>query len=148
MKLQRDNGGTNYSSIDSFESKLSLSLPEEYREFLYQYNGGLTSEGSDTYLINEKQVVIDRLFGIDTKPSYDIESLLYSYADRFPKGIIPIGEDPGGNYICLNVNMGVDYGKVLFYDHEIENEDEQGRPTWDNLSLIANSFNSFTEQLH
>jgi cell wall assembly regulator SMI1 len=150
MRLQRENRGTDYSTVSRFEKKIGFILPNDFKDFLYEFNGGLTEEGSDVFFINDrkKNSMIDKFFGLDLKPSSNIEYLLDYYSDRFPKGIIPIGEDPGGNYICLNVNEGKDYGKVYFYDHEVDNEDGQGNATWANLTLIADTFTEFLEKLH
>ncbi|MEZ4903851.1 MAG: SMI1/KNR4 family protein [Spirosomataceae bacterium] len=53
----------------------------------------------------------------------------------------------GGNYVCICLK-GENYGKIYFYDHEVENENEDGTLNWDNLYLIANSFTEFLEKLH
>jgi hypothetical protein len=88
-------------------------------------------------------------FGINLeKTRFNILGVIEEGFSEFPSGVIPIGEDPGGNYICLNLNEGIDYGKVYFYDHEVENEDDEGNITWDNMYLVADSFKAFIELLH
>lgn len=150
MEFLRENGGIASRSITNFENKYSIVLPISYRKFLIQFNGGLTAKGSEVFLINEyqKSSIIDKFYGLNIKESSNIEFYLDNYYDIFPGGIIPIGEDPGGNYICLNANGNEDYGKIYFYDHEIDNENEDGTLNWNNLYLIANSFTEFLEKLH
>ncbi len=149
MEFKKKYGFTNTHSIEEFEAQFNILLSLDYKEFLKNENGGIPLK--KTFLINNKQGydTIDIFFGLDMeKPFLSLSYLIESYFDRFPKGILPIGEDPGGNYICLNVNEGEDYGKIYFYDHEVDNENNDGTLNWDNLYLIADSFTEFIAKLH
>lgn len=64
-----------------------------------------------------------------------------------PTGILPIGHDPGGNYICIALT-DENYGQIYFYDHEEPNEDSNGNVNWNNLYLVAKSFSEFLNKLH
>lgn len=146
--LRKDFGTGTIEKIQYFESRMGLKFPSDYFEFLKKNNGGFPQK--KVFLINETQGEdsLSVFFGIDLTNNYISINYLYeNYEDRFPKGVIPIGEDPGGNYICINLNEE-SYGKIYFYDHEVENEDENGKLTWNNLYLIADSFTEFLEKLH
>ena len=135
--------------IIAFEEKNNFKLPDDYFRFLKNYNGGYPTR--DKFNISDSQGIdiLDVFHGLDVKPRFsNLDYLVDNYTDRFIHHIIPIGHDAGGNYVCLNVNQGNDYGKVYFYDHEVENEDENGNLTWDNLYLIADSFSDFLEKLY
>ena len=149
MDFKKKYGSTTLLSIVNFESKYGYLLPEDYKEFLVVQNGGIPLK--KVFLINKEEQYdsIDVFFGLDMeKPFLNLDYLVETYQDKFPKSIFPIGEDSGCNYICLNVDKSADYGKIYFYDHEVENEDENCTLNWSNLYLIANSFTEFLEKLH
>ena len=64
---------------------------------------------------------------------------------RMPEELVPIAHDPGGNQICIAV-AGPKTGAVYFWDHEEEADDDE-TPGYDNVYLIANSFNEFLNSL-
>ncbi|GAB3939867.1 hypothetical protein GCM10028805_00780 [Spirosoma harenae] len=149
MEFKKQYGSTSRDDIHNLEEKINSKLPADYESFLLTYNGGIPMK--NRFLINSSQGFdsISVFFGLSFEKSHlNIDYLLDYYAERFPLGIIPVGEDPGGNYICLDANQGESYGKVYFYDHEIDNEDAQGNPTRDNLFLVADSFTEYLKSLH
>jgi SMI1-KNR4 cell-wall len=148
MEFKKKYGKTSLESIINFETRNKLILPKDYRIFLEDENGGIPYK--KVFLIDKKQGEdsIDIFFGLDIeKPFLNLGYLIDVYSERFLSGILPIGEDPFGNYICICL-IGENYGKIYFYDHEVENENEDGTLNWDNLYLIANSFTEFLELLH
>jgi SMI1-KNR4 cell-wall len=56
--------------------------------------------------------------------------------------LIPIAEDDGGNLICISCSDN-DKGKIYFWNHEEENEDDLTA----NLYFVSNSFNEFIDSL-
>lgn len=60
---------------------------------------------------------------------------------RLPNGFIPIGDDPGGNLICLGTNETY-YDKIYFWDHEEEHGDIS------NMYLLANDIYEFLKKLY
>ncbi len=73
-------------------------------------------------------------------------SYLKNYSGRIPNSFFPIAYDSCGNLICIPVK-GPDRGKVYFWDHEMEAADDE-EPSYDNLTLIADSFEDFFNSLH
>lgn len=61
---------------------------------------------------------------------------------EIPEDFISIGNDPGGNEILLGVN-GEYQGKVYFWIHDIEPEDEM-----DNMFILAGNFTEFFNNLY
>lgn len=146
--LRKDFGGGTIEKIQNFESKMGYRFPLDYLEFLKNNNGGFPQK--KVFLINDAQGQdsLSVFFGVDLANNYiSIDYLYENFGDRFPNGVIPIGEDPGGNYVCINLS-DESYGRIYFYDNEIENENDDGKLTWDNLYLIAASFTEFLEKLH
>ena len=149
MKLTENFGGTSPDRIQAFERKNNFKLPKDYSNFLLLNNGGYIEKG--VFLINDFQGYdkIEVFHGFELNNEYsNLDYLVDMFPDRFIKNIIPVGRDGGGNYICLNVNEGEDYGKIYFYDHEVDNENNDGTLNWDNLYLVADSFTEFIEKLH
>ncbi|PSL23627.1 SMI1/KNR4 family protein [Dyadobacter jiangsuensis] len=137
------------SRIDAFEEKHGFKLPTDYYEFLSTHNGGYPS--LDKFEISDSQGadVLDVFHGLDVQSRFcNLDYLLDNYPDKFLKKMIPIAHDPGGNYICLNVNEGDSFGHVYFYDHEISNEGVDGGLTSDNLYLISRSFSEFLLKIY
>ena len=123
--------------VDSFESKLIESLPNEYRQFLEQYNGGKPSK----YFHRSGQV-IRYFFALTDETIYSLEYhyQIYTLAKRMPENMLPIATDFGGNCFCISVG-GPDKGKIYFWDHDGETSG------YDNLDLLEESFLKFVEEL-
>lgn len=76
--------------------------------------------------------------------------LLYKYeiyilAKRIPDNFLPIGDDFGGNIICISIR-GNNFGKIYFWDHE-EDTYEGEYPSYENVHLVADSFDGFVNLL-
>lgn len=69
----------------------------------------------------------------------NLERNVRSLSERIPPDTIPIADDPFGNVIVIGL-QGDQRGKVYFWDHEEEPEDQ---PDWSNVDLIADSFDHF-----
>jgi hypothetical protein len=65
---------------------------------------------------------------------------------RMPPELIRIGEDPGGNQICLAIK-GPKKGSVYFWDHENEAPDGE-EPWYENVYLLADTFEKFVDSLY
>jgi hypothetical protein len=110
-------------AIRGVESRLGVALPDDYKAFLRQQNGGKPEqnflEGGDD--IGGAAVRYFYSAG-SNEDEYvdDLESIASLY--RGPEhqlnlGFLPIGEDDFGNLTCLKVG-GEDYGAVYIWDHE------------------------------
>jgi cell wall assembly regulator SMI1 len=141
---------TNEFEISKIEKEFGFTFPEEYKTHILKFNGGhpsdkrwcfKTQSGSSS-LIHYFYAVYDGK-GNNFRTTYII---LKSKGDeRMPKNIVPIANDPFGNKICISVE-GEDRGYIYFWDHE-NVCDEGEEPTYENLDLIAKSFNEFIENL-
>jgi hypothetical protein len=137
-------GKTSVTEIAKFEREISAQLPTDYREFLLKHNGGSPKPNSFK-IADGSTSCVNWLFGLGSVSNdHSIRKELINYHDRIPKELLPIGDDPGGNVICLSIR-GKTMGHVFFWDHEEEADED---PTWENVHLIANSFNEFLNILY
>jgi hypothetical protein len=115
-----------------FEMGIAAVLPDDYREFLLRYNGGHPDPAAF------RGSSVNGFFGFCQK-HHCLLCNYYMLQSRFPFGVIPIGDDAGGNIICLTVSKP-EHGKVLFWDHE-RGEDPES------FTYLAGSFAEFLQTL-
>ena len=133
--------------LKSIENYLGFKFPDKYKIFLLSCNGGETKK--KIFFFQKDTLngsILDRLFGVVSNEYESILIYLKDYRTRIPDNFCPIGADPGGNLILISVK-GPDYGKIYFWDHEME-VDEGEEPDYSNLTLIADSFTDFINSLH
>ena len=123
------------------ESRLGITLPKDYREFLLRYNVAVPEHNS---FDGGLDVGVTSFFGISSNELDDLIKQNSIYAGRMPANILAIADGPCGNLICLDLETGA----VYWWDNEQEaaafGEDE---PTFDNMELLAASFPEFLQRL-
>lgn len=104
-----------------FERKYNISLPNNYKSFIKKYNGGYTDESDyvDNFLSLKYGVVKIELL-IDTHQIIE---------NNIPSNYLPIALDWSDNPITINLNEGNDYGKIVKFYFDTDEEPE----------IIANS---------
>jgi cell wall assembly regulator SMI1 len=135
------------ADIDAVEAEMGVKVPEPYRRFLLQYNGGRPRPARFVYGKGPYQD--SRVHGfacIQQGHINDIRHLVQTFAGRIPKGTMPIARDPAGNLVLIGTT-GDPAGKIFFWDHEQEAEEGQ-EADWRNVSPVADSFDQFLESLH
>lgn len=65
--------------------------------------------------------------------------------NRIPQGLLPIACDSLGNLLLLDIGAKR-FGFVYFWDHEEEGDGEDD-PTWNNISIVAPSFDRLISSL-
>lgn len=129
------------ADIQQVEQEINVRFPDQYRQFILQYNGGRPIP--NVFMIPDDRIpgqssMLDWFYCIDLSDEYNhLLRNLDVFRDRMPSDCVPIGCDPGGNQICLIVS-GAQTGKIYFWDHE-EEADEGEIPTYRNMYLIAES---------
>lgn len=152
--------------VSDIERLLRARLPEEYRRFLVTY-GASSFKHNIAYKMIEPLApgnspddhtgIIELFWGKETGSYNFVWNMdCYRKDNRMPQTLIPIGGDLFGNQICIGI-AGSERGKVYGWDHENEaNPDyytEQGLPVpprlmFQNVNLIANSFEEFFDQMY
>lgn len=100
---------TTTAVTDKMESELDLEFPKEYKEFLQTFGW-----------IDATQEIFGGGKNIPKILSAVKETLELrkDYPDTFPKNVVAIHHDGRGNYYCL-VCDGKDFGKVIFWQHDV-----------------------------
>jgi SMI1 / KNR4 family (SUKH-1) len=134
-------GPLDETALIKFEKKLKARLPEQYRKFLLENNGGkvtpyavLLQDGTSAYLQTH-------FYGIHDGPNYT--SLKWNFSilkNRIPHGMLPITHDPGGNAILIKYK-GENTGSLYFWDHNYEGEPNS-------IVYITNDFELFLNSVY
>ena len=143
MNLTISNPGPNLTSddIDAFEKRHNVVLPNDYRTFLQQFNGGMPSkEVLDRP--NGPSIVVWLFYSLNDGTNFDLDKACYSldWEEAHEQGYLCIGRDPGGSGIFISTK-GDDRGAILFFDRE-----ETLRPA-SGAVRIADSFDSMMSNL-
>lgn len=138
-RIQSSNefGRLRQEKLEKFEKKLGTPLPEEYREYLLEHNGGSPTRIA-IVLEGEKEpfTVVNQLFGIHEGPQYNrLDNTYEQLKQVLPADLLAIGDDPGGNILGIRIE-GKEKGSIFFWNHE----------NCKTLKL-AESFKSFLENL-
>jgi SMI1-KNR4 cell-wall len=142
-----NSAGASKDAIQSLEKTLRCRLPDDYRHFLAEDNGGRPIERLFEVATSNppSKEAIRAFFGIDGTPKqYDILHQMKQFSGRFPNGLLAIACDSFGNLVLLDLGAK-NKGTVYFWDHERESMHE---PTWENISPVANSFRAFVDSMH
>lgn len=133
--------------ISRVEKQLGVVLPDDYRKFLLQHNGGRPKLKVFPIYgdLADDQALLEHFYCISDGDEYDLARNEISLRGRLPKDMLAIGEDPGGNYICISLS-NKDFGRIYYWDHEGELENITTGQS--NLYFVANSFGELLELLH
>lgn len=145
------------------EKELKVTLPEDYRRFLLEIGGcaffgmrwvgPIQTRGPDWSREN-----VNVLYGSELGKNHVLREEIKVYKNRIPRSLIPIGAGGFGDQFCLGI-IGEDSGKVYFWDHENERDEQDyrvvhgsGKPVsraflFENITLVANSFADFLNGL-
>jgi hypothetical protein len=122
------------------ESRLRARLPEDYRAFLLQYNGGRPAPCRFTFAMEgeEQESILEWFFAVHDQPyeededwdpnagedlppyfAQSLEEVRKDFRSEMQRAkVLPIGRDPSANLICLGY-AGKWAGKVYFFDHDM-----------------------------
>lgn len=138
--------GASEALLQKLEGDLGARLPDDYRRFLAETNGGrpdparfalLTSRGTN-------ESIVDWFLTLEpTEDLYTVPEYRDMYSNRIPQGLLPVACDPFGNLLLLDLGEK-NRGSIYFWDHETESMEE---PTWENIFSVAPSFDSFYSSL-
>lgn len=150
--ISNGEGPLSMQALAAAEQALAVSLPDDYRAFLLQHNGGQPEP--DRFAIAWRPGQREAMVGPASMVSwlfavYDgrSENLLrmnqITFKGRLPPGTLAIGRDPGSNLLLLRTS-GPQRGELLYWLMETEARTEDGEtPTEDNVGFVADSFDDF-----
>lgn len=149
MRMEESVAPVSEATILEFEAIFRLQLPQDYKEFMLEHNGGRPEDDWVFDFIETGSEEPTSSMVCDFMSfSAEYDSLQNAYknlieAKEVPTGLLPIADDPGGNLILMSVAQE-DHGKVCFGNHELE-DPETGYIVF---SPIADSFTAFINSLH
>jgi hypothetical protein len=134
------------------EKQLGVVLPEGYRQFLLLHNGGHPKQDIYGFAENDNSSEVHRFFAIyDGSNTVNLLIQAKCYRDSVPREFLVIGRDGGGSRICLGVREPY-YNQVYFWDFNEApgwmDPEFYEPPTFDNMYLLAHSFEEFINKLH
>lgn len=124
-----------------FEKSIGSPLPETYRRFLLENNGGRTTP--DTVYVEGlpgSPTDIKVLFSIGS--AVETNDLLWNretFTGRIPGRFLPIASDSGGSRFCVSLS-GSDRGSVVFCLLTFTEDDGT-------IYFIANNFDEFIDKI-
>jgi hypothetical protein len=144
IKIVESKAHTTIEKVEEFETLIGRILPDEYKQFLLQHNGGSPQPPGFKFVLKDDDwdmAMVAWFLALFDGEYVNITDYFYTYQDRIPKDMLAIAHDPGGSLILLGLE-GNKKGKVFFWLQELE-EDDGEPPTYDNVAFVANSFNEF-----
>lgn len=131
-------GGAKSEAVENLEKYIGFRLPEDYKQFLLNYNGGTSKVRYSTFKAEglDSNIPLDVLYGVDVgKKHFDLRYINEAYSDEILPNSIIIGDEPGGGFFVL-----IDFEGVYYWDSPqyFEQSDEEN-----NLYKVADSFEEF-----
>lgn len=147
IEISDPNPPTNASSIAAFEVQAGVELPRSYKSFLLLTNGGRPSrtyfDVKNRPFSPEEALHYFLGLGITDYPTLDLLYPLNLYAGGIPSEVVPIANEDGGSYICLDLRHGGE--RVVYWDKAHFWSTGEWRE--DDLYPIADSFAEFLSLL-
>ena len=136
----------NEQDIIAFEELIGVGLPQEYREFIVQYNGGEFEnafyKGSGEYLVSPTFYYLTHNRYPDA-PNWlsSVEKSMFDneYLNEIikPDCFLQIGDDTIGNIILLSIEK-INFGYMYIYTHDTSDID---------IRLISHSFSDIINNM-
>ncbi len=109
------------SQLKALEALFGKKLPGDYSDFLAWSRGRGVCFGWNTQVPAPEpygSVGVNCLFGLNPDDSTSVQRQTRSFQQRIPQHLWIIGDDAGGNKICLRAEDN----SVYFWDHEVSND--------------------------
>ncbi len=133
-------GGEISDKIEEYESIVNMKLPNDYKQFLVNTNGGQFVNEFHTFWVKElkQDIGIDVLFGFDNLRSLCLTNWYEEYIEDLPENTIIIGNSINAGLILLIWQD--DWKGIFLWDHclDLKQSTEE-----DCLYRIADQFNLF-----
>lgn len=147
------------ADIAKFEVANQIRLPDDYRQFLHQFNGGVLkrhcvirfpgrTEGENRGIVKGLHGLYYDSIESERIAPYQLDKTNAILEDRILSGSINIADDPFGNcFLLFGADSGLKSGQVYFWDHEYEPIKIDPDQEFENITFVANSFTEFFQNL-
>lgn len=129
-----------------FEKSIGSNLPDNYRTFLFQHNGGKPTPKRFATKDGKVESMVSKFFPLsDQTPDNLMDEFKgFNLFKQLPANLLSIAQDPTGNRIVISCR-GDDIGAIYYWSWD----EEPTPPTcsYDYMRLIAHSFNDFVSIL-
>jgi hypothetical protein len=137
--------------IKDIERVVGVELPEQYKKFLLEHNGG--SPRSPEFIFRREgeepqEGIVAWFLAIHDGPHENFLKFFKMFQGRIPNDTVSIARDPGGELILLGIR-GPLHGKVFFWTSELETTRQRSRrcsTTWPIASTSSSSLWARCEQ--
>ena len=154
--MERRGSHVTEEALVEFESKLGARLPNDYRRFLLDINGGRTGSEHCVFTIRLRkartdETVLNALHSLgDPDEGRDLATRWRQERFWLPREVIPVGSDDFGGTIVVVID-GPLRGQVWFLNGaDPRPEDANPRVEWfdrRDVSKVADSFHEFISSL-
>lgn len=129
------------SQLRAVEQELGVRLPEDYRKFMLEFNGGrpVPEDAFDVPQCDQSSGV-NRFCPIDENDANGLLTKRMHLDGRIPPNMLVIAGAACGDLVLLTI-QGDDAGSVFYWDHE--DELASGPPLYANTYRVADSFSEF-----
>lgn len=137
-------GKLNEEELIKFQNEISFELPDDYKNFLINFNGGVPEERYSTFMVDSinQEIGLQVLYGLNLEDGLDLREWYDEYQDDLLPNCIMIGHGLGFGFIIL-MNSPEKSG-VYFWDNSFEldesSEDE-------NVYKISDTFKKFLDKV-
>jgi cell wall assembly regulator SMI1 len=128
--------------VDGIELELGVALPEDFKTCVRKYHGGRPDNRRFSFLdqkLGEMKSSFAVLLSFNRENSENILRSLELRQDQLPKGIVPFGDDGGGDMICFDYRHTASNPPIVYWHHEREGDES--------VTFLAKSFSEFLEML-
>lgn len=147
VEVEKRDYGFNQEKFKRFCEKYGFVFPQEYVDYLKEYNDGELEDNILDFV--ENACSVRYFYGTSDEGCLDI---CYNYEeifkDRMPKNCVPIADEPCGNQICMSLSEDT-YGKIYFWDHETMDTDDDEICTlgFEDMYFLADSFGELLDKI-
>lgn len=127
------------SDLSRFTNVFGRILPNDFKEWVLKHNGACP-EPAEIKVGADLSISINSFVSFSEIDSPNVFSTLSMLKHRIQDDMLPIADDPGGNYIALRYSKSEKNPDVVFWDHEESEAALAVKP-------IAKSFSEFIRLL-
>lgn len=138
-------------AIQEFEKRINYTIPDDFKSFLHEVNGG----DPKGVLFTHDFIEIDPINGephnqgTDIDQFYSLEEIEFDYYDYLeddyiPSTFIPFAISSFGNLLLLYLGDTEDYGGVYFANHDLFDSKTNQYV----ISKVSSSFSEFIQELY
>lgn len=135
-------------AVRRFERRIGATLPDDYRAFLLEINGGRTATSHCAFKLRRGISVLNSLFSLDDPEERNDLATRQQYTHDLPSNGLLIGYADGGNIILIIADPHV--GEVWHLVPHDRPEGSNPRVEWfdrRDVTKLAGSFREFMDGL-